>query len=148
MSSTAAAPLTKARPWPLTRAARTDLVDEIARVRQELTSMTGQGIEEGVFRLPVSMAVRRLDALMEVLERCQVVDDTDCVAIGRHATLRDADGEPMSCLVALPGDGDPANGRISADSPLGAAILGARPGDAVEVAAPAGSWSVTVVAVR
>jgi transcription elongation GreA/GreB family factor len=47
-----------------------------------------------------------------------------------------------------PGDGDPARRCVSADSPLGSALLGARPGAAVEVAAPGGSWSVVVLAVE
>ena len=44
--------------------------------------------------------------------------------------------------------GTPAEGWLSADSPLGAAVLGRSPGDAVEVTAPAGSRVVTVLAVE
>ena len=67
--------------------------------------------------------------------------------IGRQATLREDDGETFSFRLVFPGDGEPAQGWISADSPLGSAVLGRRPGDVVEVAAPAARRAVTLVAV-
>jgi transcription elongation GreA/GreB family factor len=48
----------------------------------------------------------------------------------------------------FPGGGDPAQGWISADSPLGSAILGCMPGDRVDVTAPAGPRVVTMVSVE
>jgi transcription elongation factor GreA len=136
------------RRWPLTREAREQLLEEIARLRGDLTSLAGQGLEEGIVRLPMTIAIRRLETLRDVLDRCELVDDTSCAAIGRRARLREDDGEPNSYEIVFPGDGDPSRGRISADSPIGAAVLGARPGDVVEVRAPAGPWSVTVLAVN
>ena len=47
-------------------------------------------------------------------------------------------------MLVLPGDGDPSRGLISADSPLGWAILNCRPGNIAEIDAPAGMHSVTV----
>ena len=38
-------------------------------------------------------------------------------------------------------------GGVSPDSPLGRALLGAKPGDEVEVDAPSGSWQARVVAI-
>jgi transcription elongation factor GreA len=133
--------------WPLTRAARERLADEIVRVRQELAAMTGQGLEEGILRLPIELGSRRLETLQGVLDRCDVVDDAPSAVIGRRASLRGSDGVEMTYDIVFPGDGDPDKGRVSADSPLGSAILGAQVGDAVEVSAPAGRWSVTVVSV-
>jgi transcription elongation factor GreA len=147
MPDTAIRTTENARLWPLTSDARSQLIDEIARLRQDIASLTGQGLEEGIVRLPVAIAARRLETLKGVLDRCDIVDDTPCAAIGRRATLRDHDGEPMSYEIVFPGDGDPSRGAVSADSPLGQAILRARAGDIVEVSAPAGSWSVTVVSV-
>ena len=39
-------------------------------------------------------------------------------------------------------------GGVSPDSPLGAALVGAKVGDTVEVQAPRGSWQARVVSVR
>jgi len=147
MPKLATRPLEPIDRWPLTREAREQLIEEIARLRGDLTSLAGQGLEEGIVRLPMTIAMRRLETLRDVLDRCEVVDDTSCAAIGRRARLHDGDGEASSYEIVFPGDGDPDRGRISADSPIGAAVLGARPGDVVEVTAPAGRWSVTVLAV-
>jgi transcription elongation GreA/GreB family factor len=136
------------RRWPITSDARTRLIDEIARLRRDLAAVANQGLEEGIVSLPVAIGARRLGTLSQVLEACEVVDDRPCAAIGRRATLRDPDGEPMSFEIVVPGDGDPTMGAVSADSPLGGAILGARPGDVVEVAAPAGRWSVAVLSIE
>ena len=76
-----------------------------------------------------------------------VVDDASYAAIGRRVILQSSDEEPIGYEIVLPGSGDPSVGWISADSPLGDAILGAQPGDVVDVDAPGGRWSVTVVAV-
>jgi transcription elongation GreA/GreB family factor len=62
-------------------------------------------------------------------------------------TLEAGDEEAMPYEIVLPGSGDPSVGWISANSPLGDAILGAQAGDIVDVDAPGGRWSVTVVAV-
>jgi transcription elongation GreA/GreB family factor len=147
MSNGAAQSIAPVRSWPLTREAWKRLVDEVADLRQSVSTMAGQGLEEGIVRLPVALAMRRLATITEVLDRCEVVDEPRCVAIGRRATLRDGDGEPMSFELVWPGARQLDQGRVSADSPLGHAILWASPGDVVSVDAPAGRWSATVVSV-
>jgi transcription elongation GreA/GreB family factor len=133
--------------WPMTREAWDRLIAETSRLRDDISTMTGQGLEEGAVDLPVALATRRLDTLRDVLAQCHVVDDTPCAAIGRRAKLRDADGGLMSFEIVAPGEGDPDKGCVSADSPLGGAILGTQAGDVVHVSAPGGSWSVTVVSI-
>ena len=147
MSATVTTRRKATRTWPLTPEAREHLIDEIARLRLELSSLAGMGFEEGIVQLPVSRTARRLEILGRVLQAAVVDGDTSCAAIGRRATLRDGTGEAMCYWIVLPGDGDPEQGWISADSPLGTAVLGAKPGDVVQVDAPAGRWSVTIVAV-
>lgn len=53
-------------------------------------------------------------------------------------------GKAMECTLVFPGDSDAARGRISVLAPLGAALFGARVGDVLEVALPAGlrRWRV------
>lgn len=133
------------RPWPMTSEALKRLIDEISQLRQDVSTLAGNGLEEGVVRLPIAQATRRLETLAGVLEGAAVADDDGCVAIGRPVRLRDGTGETMEYAVVFPGDGDPTRGWISADSPLGAAILGATAGTTVEVDAPVGRWSVTVL---
>jgi transcription elongation factor GreA len=147
MPKSAARSIERMPSWPLTREAWDRLIEDVAQLRAELVAMTGQGLEEGIVRLAVAVGARRLATLKEVLDRCEVVDEAKRAVIGRRVVLRDGDGEALHYRIGFPGDGDPDRGFISADSPLGMAVLGTRPGDVVRVEAPAGPWTVTVVTV-
>lgn len=136
--------------WPMTLAARESLVAEASRLVDDVAQGQAAGLvdEEGLIRLPVAHAARKLDAIRAVLEASEIVADKDTVVIGRRVTVCDADGQVSTYALVVPGDGDPFLGWISAGSPLGAAILGRRPGDHVEVAAPGGRWTVAIIAVE
>ena len=136
------------RDWPMTHEAWQALVAEVEELRSHVFVLAGETTaDDDVVRLPIAQAVRRLETLGGVLERASCIDDPTSAVIGRQATLREEDGETFSFRLVFPGDGEPAQGWISADSPLGSAVLGSRPGDVVEVAAPAGRRAVTLVAV-
>lgn len=56
-----------------------------------------------------------------------------------------ADGDsPETYRIVGPAEADPRNGKISNESPLGAALMGRRKGDVVRVQSPGGEWKVTV----
>ena len=95
----------------------------------------------------IHVLTQRRDALRTALGAAVVADDDGAIVVGSRVTVRDADGETDSYVIVPPGTGDPRAGRISPDSPLGAALLGRHAGDDVDVQAPAGSWRATVVAV-
>lgn len=64
---------------------------------------------------------------------------------GSRVTIRRAaGGAPRSYTLVLPMAGDPRSGLLAVDSPLGAAILGRRPGDEIIVDGPAGAQTVVV----
>jgi transcription elongation GreA/GreB family factor len=136
------------RGWLITPEAARNLTREIWRIRRDISALAGDGLEEGVSHLALAQAVRRLESLQATERHADLLDDRDCAAIGRRATVRLADGDVVCYTIVFPGDGDPSRDCISADSPLGSALLGARPGATVEVAAPAGTWSVVVLAVE
>ena len=135
------------RTWPMTPEAWSRLVDEVSRLRSDVAVMAGAEGEDGVVQLPFAQAARRLETLLDAQVRAEIVAESCCAAIGRRATVRDDLGDAMSFAIVFPGDGDPNQGWVSADSPLGAAVLGAHAGDVVEVIAPAGRWSASIVAV-
>ncbi|MDM8005251.1 MAG: GreA/GreB family elongation factor [Phycisphaerae bacterium] len=63
----------------------------------------------------------------------------DVVTVHSQVLLRDlASGEEMKCIVVFPEDADVIAGRISVVAPIGAAILGRRVGESVQVNVPAG----------
>lgn len=132
--------------WPMTREARLALIDELERLRRDVAGAFLP--TDGLIHLPVAKAERRLEVLTSVLDLADEVDDADLAIIGRRVTLREPDGESVTYSLVFPGDGDPGQGWISGDSPMGAAILWHRAGDVVEVEAPAGRRSVTVLAIE
>ena len=66
------------------------------------------------------------------------------VALGSTITVRNKNTEHRLTIVG-PSEADPASGRISHESPLGAAFLGHGKGDKVSVATPRGKIEYTIV---
>lgn len=84
-----------------------------------------------------------LATLKEGLERCRVVEPArvpqGVVTMHSKVKVRDAkSGDTETYTLVFPDDADLDAGRLSVLAPLGTALLGARAGEAVEFAAPAG----------
>jgi GreA/GreB family transcription elongation factor len=134
--------------WPMTGEALRTLVDEIGRLRADVVTLAGaSALNSGVVHLSAVRAARRFEVLTAVLA-AEEVQESNRAVIGRRVTLLEEEGESVCYALVFPGDGDPAQGWISADSPLGAAVLHSSPGDVVQVMAPAGQRVVAVISVE
>jgi transcription elongation factor GreA len=92
----------------------------------------------------------RIRKLRHILDTAEVreVGDTGAVEVGCIVTVRDADGDETEFFVA-PQENKVAGYLLaSPSSPLGAALIGAEVGDAVDYEAPRGTFTVEVVAIR
>ena len=92
----------------------------------------------------------RIIELEGVLAAAVVMDETregtDRIGIGDGVVLADlASGEEVRYTLVSPSEVDPANGKISSESPLGKAAIGRQAGDEVEVAVPAGRLRYRIV---
>lgn len=81
--------------------------------------------------------------LKKILSSARVVNPedvpTDVVGVGTVVTVRDLEThEEWPYSIVGPVEADPEEDRISYESPVGSALLGARVGDIVEVTAPVG----------
>jgi transcription elongation factor GreA len=88
---------------------------------------------------------RRITILRDRIDNAVLIDEnaaaaSDVVAVGSKVHIEDEHGERMEVEIS-------SVGGVSPDSPLGAALLGAKPGDSVEVAAPRGSWTARIIAI-
>jgi transcription elongation factor GreA len=85
----------------------------------------------------------RIRKLRYRLQHAVVVEhDTDeHVGVGSIVEIEDDDGARSEIEIS-------SVGGVSPESPLGGALMGAAVGDAVEVPAPRGAWTATVVAIR
>ncbi len=70
------------------------------------------------------------------------------VVIGSRVTARDQAGLRTVYVVVRPGEADITRGFISAASPVGAALLGHCAGETVELVAPGGRRTLTLLAVE
>src|SRR5688572_30474229 len=87
----------------------------------------------------------RLDGLNVV---SQPPSDRGRVFFGAWVTVEDVAGASRRHRVVGPDEFDREPGYVSMDSPLGRALLGKRVGNELEVALPAGTISVEVVAIE
>ena len=91
--------------------------------------------------------IRKLQRLIDNSE-VREVSDTGSVEVGTVVTVVDSDGDEMEYFVA-PQENKVAGMLLaSPTSPLGSALLGAGVGQSVSYQAPAGTFTVTVKAVR
>jgi len=88
----------------------------------------------------------RIRNLRARLDGAEIVEDAsgDEVGIGSVVEVVDDSGDEMTVEVSAVGGA----GTVSPTSPLGAALLGRRPGETVDVQAPRGSWRATIRAIR
>ncbi|MDP9270145.1 MAG: transcription elongation factor GreA [Chloroflexota bacterium] len=90
----------------------------------------------------------RIATLESQLKNAEVIEthNGDRVGIGSTVVIKGSDGEDRFTIVGS-AEAAPRDGRISNESPVGAALMGRRKGDKVTVLAPAGPVTYTVVSV-
>jgi transcription elongation factor GreA len=84
--------------------------------------------------------IRQLRARLAHAVTVEAQDD-GIVGVGMHVEIEDEAGELLEVEIS-------SVGGVSPDSPLGAALMGKRVGDTVDVQAPRGAWRATVRSVR
>jgi transcription elongation factor GreA len=93
--------------------------------------------EQGLLEARIRTIRDRLDRSVLVEQESSASGE---VGIGSTVEVEDEKGERMTVEIS-------SVGGVSPDSPLGRALLGAKPGDQVKVEAPRGSWKALVVAI-
>ena len=95
---------------------------------------------------------QRIQELKAMIENAVVVDeskiDTNTVNFGTRVTivdLDDEDEEQETYAIVGTSESDPVNGKLSNESPVGAALLGAHVGDVVSAVTPGGVRRLKVV---
>ncbi len=94
----------------------------------------------------------RIKELEVLLATARVIDESkitdDSVQVGSTVTIEEEGEKPESYTIVGAAEANPAAGKISNESPLGKALLNHKPGDIVQVEAPAGSFAVKIVKVK
>jgi transcription elongation factor GreA len=100
-----------------------------------------------------AMIEGRILTVEKMLRNARVIDEedihTDVVSIGSTVRLKDLDlAEEFNYTIVGSAEADPANERISNESPVGKAILGQKTGCVVEVSVPAGILRYQIMSIR
>lgn len=89
--------------------------------------------------------ILRLETILSTAQVVEASSEQDQVGIGSRVTVleKGADNDEVYYVVGS-AEANPSEGRISHESPLGKALMGARVGDRVKVKAPDGEIIFTI----
>jgi transcription elongation factor GreA len=94
----------------------------------------------------------RIQELTQILNNVQIIDEKKpsrgIVDIGSHVTIQEDDFDPEMYYIVGPKEADPANARISHESPIGRALIGHRVGDTVTADTPNGAIRFKIVKIE
>lgn len=128
---------------------RPKLVERLERARQE-----GDLSENSDYinaREELEFLDGRIDELKNVVENAQVVSDNGVsngqVGIGTTVIVQ-ANGDRHEFNIVGEWEADPAQKKISHESPLGKQLVGKKVGDTVEVEAPAGKIIYKIIEIK
>jgi transcription elongation factor GreA len=93
----------------------------------------------------------RIKELEILLATARVIDEaalaSEAVQVGSTVTIQEEGADPEVYTIVGAAEANPAAGRISNESPLGKSVLGHKVGDHIQVEAPAGAFTVTLLKV-
>jgi transcription elongation factor GreA len=100
-----------------------------------------------------AMVEAKIAQLEERLVRARLIEPEDVpkgvVAVGTRVRLRDMDAkETVEYVIVGVAEANPAERKLSNESPVGRAIIGRKKGETVEVAAPRGSLKYKIMDVK
>lgn len=95
----------------------------------------------------------RILALEKMLRNAKVIDNvdisTDVVSLGTRVKLTDLENnETMDYTIVGSAEANPAEGKISNESPVGRALMGQRMGSVISVKVPVGEMKYKIVGIH
>ena len=93
----------------------------------------------------------RILELEKILETAELIEkrDTDKVGLGTTVTIKYVDDEDVEeYRIVGSKEADPSNNKVSNESPLAKAIMGAKVGDTCTVESPNGNYNVIVMEIK
>jgi transcription elongation factor GreA len=95
-----------------------------------------------------AMLEQRIAQLEDKLRSAQVINaaelDNNVVRVGSLVSGKDEKGKSFEYAIVGSTEADPANKRLSNESPVGKALIGRKKGDTVSVPAPKGERKLTI----
>lgn len=140
---------------------RIELTDLKGPKRQELSLRLRHAIQQGDLsenadyhkaKEDQAFLEGRIQELEYLLNNATIVETQpgqyDKVDIGAKVTIQEEDYPPETYLMVGAKEADPRQGKISNDSPIGRALMGAKAGDTVSAQTPNGSLKLRVLKIE
>lgn len=134
----------------LSKTRRPEIVKRLSEARDQ--GDLSENAEYHAAKEELSFIDGRIDELEELLKVAVLIEDTtksggtQGVSLGSKVTVK-VDGKEVVYSVVGEFEADPAEKKISHESPLGKALIGKNVGEQVEVEAPAGKVLYTIVSI-
>ncbi|MDQ5852584.1 MAG: transcription elongation factor GreA [Chloroflexota bacterium] len=134
----------------LTRVTRMEVARRIAQAK-DLGDLS-ENAEYEAAKHEQAFLEGRIRELQHQLSHAQLIDESangdKSVRLGSSVTVREEDGEEMTYTIVGSAEAQPREGKISNESPVGAALLGKHVRQKVTVQTPSGSYKLTIVKIR
>lgn len=127
---------------------RGDIAEKIANARDY--GDLSENAEYDAAREEQAQVESRIAELEEILKNADIIKPTKnngIVQVGSTVVLVN-DGKTATYTVVGPVEADPLEGKISNESPIGAALMGKKEGDKVAIETPKGKTTYTIKAVK
>ena len=136
----------------LTKKKRPEVLEMVSQSRNQ--GDLAENAEYQAAREELSFIDGRIDELEEMLKQVVIIEEgtakgsgKQTVDLGKKVTLHVGAKKQVYTVVGE-WEADPANQKISHESPLGKALMGKTVGDKIEVEAPAGKIHYTIVSIE
>ena len=125
------------------KASRGEKEEKIANAR-ELGDLS-ENADYDAARDEQGQAETRIAEIEDILLNAEIIKPKkgSSVAVGSKIELK-VNGKKVSYQLVGPVEADPANGKISDQSPIGKALLGKKSGESVEITTPKGKSKYTI----
>jgi transcription elongation factor GreA len=136
---------------PLSTVKRREVAERIKQAREfgdiaENSEYDDAKNEQAMLEHRIAMLQERLKSA-RVIEKKEIT--TDVVSVGTVVRLRDVDAkETIEYTIVGSAEANPAENKLSNESPVGRAILGHKKGETVEVAAPRGKLKYKIMEIK
>ncbi len=150
----------------LTREGYTKLQEELeylrTKKREEIANRLHEAMEGGelienaeyeIAKNEQAFVEGRIKELEVLLATARVIDEgqhvtSGSIQVSSTVTIQEENLEPEIYTIVGAAEANPVQGKISNESPLGKALLNRKAGERVQVEAPGGSFTVTILKVE
>jgi transcription elongation factor GreA len=127
--------------------ARRDAAEKIGIARAE--GDLSENAEYHAAKNDAAMLEAKIARIRDQLRSAEIVEEAEGDAAGMGSTVTYEDsGKKIEFKLVPASEADPGKGLLSIDSPMGAALSGARAGDTRSLETPRGSRDVRIIAIE